>query len=82
MLADQELLDTISRANFGDQLDNLGVPEPSIAANDEEGTCDKSVSCSARYNTMARCGQPSWRSSSPSAPSGMDSRMLTTKASL
>ena len=82
MLADQELLDAISRANFGDQLDNLGVPEPPIAANDEEGTCGKPVSCLAPYNTVAGGGQPSRGSTSPSAPSGMDSKMLTTKDSL
>ncbi len=82
MLADQELLDTISRANLGDQPDNLGVPEPPIAANDEEGTCGVPVSCFASYNTTAGGGQLGWGSGSPSAPSGMDSRMLTIKDSL
>ena len=38
ILADQELLDTVCRANFGNQLDDLWVPEPAIAANNEEGT--------------------------------------------
>jgi hypothetical protein len=42
ILADEELLDAICRTDLGDQLDNLWVPEPSIAANDEEGILEKS----------------------------------------
>lgn len=38
ILADQKLLDAISSTNLCDQLDDLGVPEATITANDEEGT--------------------------------------------
>ena len=36
ILADQELLDAIGSADFGDELDYLGVPETAVASNDEE----------------------------------------------
>lgn len=39
ILADEELLDAICRTNFGNQLDDLGVPKTAIATNDEERAC-------------------------------------------
>lgn len=36
ILADQELLDTVGSTDLGDQLDDLGVPEPAITADNEE----------------------------------------------
>lgn len=38
VLADEELLDTVSSANLGNQLDHLGVPVAAIATDDEEGS--------------------------------------------
>jgi hypothetical protein len=81
VLADQELLDAIRRTNLGDQLDNLGVPVPPIAANDEEGIFENTlVSYSTSRKIMA--SGPGRRSTSPLTPSGIDSRMLVTKDSL
>lgn len=36
ILSDEKLLDAIRGANFGNQLDHLGVPVSAIATNDEE----------------------------------------------
>lgn len=35
ILADDKLLDAIGRTDLGNQLNDLGVPEPAIAANDK-----------------------------------------------
>jgi len=48
ILADEELLDPVCSTNFGDQLDDFGVPESPIAANDEESTW-----CCAFVNKVA-----------------------------
>lgn len=40
ILADQQLFHSVCRANLGNELDDLGVPEAAIAANDEESTFD------------------------------------------
>ena len=45
ILADQKLLDAIRRTDFGNQLDHLGIPVPAIAANYQEGACER---CSER----------------------------------
>lgn len=77
VLADKELLDAVGSANLGNQLDHLGVPETTITTDDEEGTWkDVRVSYYCDHGMCFVC----W--SSPSAPSGMDSRMLVTKDSL
>ncbi len=44
ILADQELLDTVGRADLGNQLDHLRVPVSAITADDKEGTCIGRVS--------------------------------------
>ena len=36
VLADQELLDSVSSTDLGNQLDNFRVPEAAITTNDEE----------------------------------------------
>jgi hypothetical protein len=36
ILADQKLLDTVCRTDFGNQLNDLGIPVPAITTNDEE----------------------------------------------
>lgn len=36
VLADEELLDAVRSTNLGNQLDHLGVPETTVATNDEE----------------------------------------------
>ena len=38
VLADEELLDAVGGPDLGDELDYLGVPVASIAADDQEGT--------------------------------------------
>lgn len=38
VLADQQFLDSVCRANLGNQLDNLRVVVTSIATNDEEAS--------------------------------------------
>ena len=43
VLADQQLLNAICRADLSNQLDNLGVPIPPIAADDEKGAFQRSV---------------------------------------
>lgn len=35
ILADDELLDTVGGTDLGNQLDDLGVPEPAITTNDK-----------------------------------------------
>lgn len=35
VLADEELLDTVRSTNLGGKLDNLGVPETTVATNDK-----------------------------------------------
>ena len=40
VLADQELLDSVRGANLCDCLDDFGVPEPPVTANDEKGAFD------------------------------------------
>jgi hypothetical protein len=51
VLADQELPDAVCRTDLGNQLDDLGVPEPSIAANDEEGTFRRALSAIPHHVT-------------------------------
>lgn len=76
VLADEELLDTVGGTNLGNQLDDLGVPVTAVTANDEEGSWRGAVLAWRR----------SWRVEHyiclPSTPSGMERRMLVTKASL
>lgn len=81
-LAYQKLFHAICRTHLGDQLDHLGVPESSIAANDEKGTFGKLVSLSASRDIIAGGWHGRCCVFLPSAPSGMDSRMLATKDSL
>jgi hypothetical protein len=38
ILTDQQLLDAVGRANLGNQLNDLGVPESAITTNDEKGS--------------------------------------------
>ena len=40
ILTDQELLDTICRSNFGNQLHNFWVPVSSITSDDQEAVLD------------------------------------------
>jgi hypothetical protein len=37
LLADQQLLDAVGSTDLSDQLSDLGVPVPAVAANDEGG---------------------------------------------
>lgn len=37
VLADEKLLDTVCGTNLCDQLNDLGVPEPAITTNNQEG---------------------------------------------
>lgn len=37
ILADQELLDSVCGADFGNKLSDLGIPVAAVSANDEEG---------------------------------------------
>ena len=77
ILADEELLDAIGSTDLGDQLDDLGVPVTSIASDDEEGACRRALISLQDGISSALAGQHL-----PSAPSGMESRMLVTKDSL
>ena len=77
VLADQELLHPVRGANLGNKLDDLGVPEATISANDEERALKlSSVQSVPHLQGGVR------RSAVPSTPSGMERRMLATKASL
>ena len=39
VFSDDELLHAVGSSDLGDQLNDLGVPVPAIAANDEERAC-------------------------------------------
>jgi hypothetical protein len=54
MLSNQQLLDTIRTSDFRNQLRDFRVPEPSVAANDKEGTCRPARS--ERGFAAKRCG--------------------------
>lgn len=76
VLADEELLDAVRGTNLGSKLDNLGVPEAAITTNDESRTCKFMV----RWHLFSdSCVMLLFV---PSTPSGMESKMLVTKASL
>lgn len=80
ILPDQKLLDAIGRADFGDQLDDLGIPIPAIAADDEKGALTLCWWLATGSPSSPHLKLPT--AHPPLTPSGMDSRMLVTKASL
>jgi hypothetical protein len=77
MLPDHQLLDAICRTDLGDQLGDFWIPESPIAANDQESACATRF-ISLQLKTRLQRMQPSL----PSAPSGIDRRMLVMNASL
>lgn len=77
ILADQELLDTVGSTNLGNQLDNLWVPIPPVAADDEESAWDD-VPSAKIIRKLAR----QIKTTLPSAPSGIESKTLATNDSL
>lgn len=79
VLADEELLHAISGTDLGNVLDDFGVPVAAIASDDEKRAYE-TVRDSCILDVSR--GRIDGGGVIPSAPSGIDRRMLVTKASL
>jgi hypothetical protein len=80
ILSDQELLDAIGSADFGNQLDNFWIPKSSITTDDKERVW---LECIVSYCGACEGYTPiELRGNKPWTPSGIDKRILATKASL
>lgn len=82
VLSDEELLDAVGSGDLGNDLNDLRVPVAAVASDDEERVLEMLVSILPHEGIALVDVVRRRRSIVPLAPSGIESRMLATKASL